>query len=203
MAIRDFASNPGINLTVRPKLIIGLGNVGEKYELTRHNIGFKTVDMYTHLSKLSSFSNKPELNAEVVEGHVSGSKIVIAKPTTYMNDSGIAVMKLQNYFGINDEDILIVYDDVDVDFGTIRMRNGGSSGGHNGIKSIEKVIGDGFSRVRIGVKNDHLKYQETSDFVLSNFTRAELIELRPILETACEQIRNFINSSFEDTSITL
>lgn len=202
MAIRDLVKNPGISLQAGPKLIIGLGNVGDKYDLTRHNAGFKALDAISHKFALGEFKEKSNLNCSLLETNISGEKVILAKPNTFMNKSGLSVVKLQNYFEVNDPDILVIYDDVDLEFGIVRTRIGGSSGGHNGIKSIEQVIGDGFAKVKIGIKNDHLEHQDTADFVLANFSRGEQIELKPILEVATDQAHNFITKSFTETSIT-
>lgn len=203
MAIRDQVVNPGIALTLQPKLIIGLGNVGKQYDGTRHNAGFMALDAFAKHYQLGEFKRKSDLNAALIETNLAGEKVILAKPHTFMNKSGLAVVKLQNYFSVNDPDILIVYDDVDVEFGRLRMRLGGSSGGHNGIKSIEQVIGDNFARIRIGVKNQHLEHTDTADFVLSAFSRSEKNDLQPLLAATTDQIHNFITHQFSDTSVSV
>jgi PTH1 family peptidyl-tRNA hydrolase len=202
MAIRTQANEYSNSLTQGPFLIVGLGNVGAKYDQTRHNAGFMALERFAHQFELGEFKEKSELSAELLETNMAGEKLILAKPNTFMNKSGLAVVKLQNYFSVNDPRILVVYDDVDIDFGTIRSRVGGGNGGHNGIKSIEQVIGDQFARIRIGVKNDHLKNQETSDFVLSNFSRAESSELDQIMKYVANQIEAFVEQRFDETSAT-
>jgi len=203
MAIRDINTKFTSSLDKGPLLIVGLGNVGDEYDKTRHNAGFMALDHFAHQFELGEFKKKADLNAEIIETNLAGEKLILAKPHTYMNKSGLAVVKLQNYFSVNDPRILIVYDDIDIDFSTVRSRTSGSSGGHNGIKSIEQVIGDSFARVRIGVKNDHLEHQDTADFVLTKFSRAELSELKHTLDYTNKQIELFIESQFEETSATI
>lgn len=186
-----------------PFLIVGLGNVGEEYNLTRHNAGFMALDKFSSQIDAGKFNQKPELNAEIIETNALGEKVILAKPNTFMNNSGLAIVKLQNYFAINDPRILIVYDDIDIEFGTIRSRIGGSSGGHNGIKSVEKVIGSDFARIRLGVKNPHLEHTDTADFVLAKFSRSEIENLDQILDQASNFITKFIENKFEQTSISL
>ncbi len=203
MAIRQYTNNPGITLSGGPKLIVGLGNDGEKYSNTRHNAGFMALDLFAQHYDVGEFSKKKDLRAYVAETTLSGEKVILAKPTTMMNLSGQAIVALQNYYKVNDPDILIVYDDVDITFGTLRTRSGGSSGGHNGLKSIEQMIGDSFHRIRIGVKNQHLVHVDTADFVLDQFSRAEQADLKPILQATSEHMHNFIAGRFAETSQTV
>ena len=203
MAIRDEQTQYSASLNEGPFLIIGLGNIGKEYDLTRHNAGFMAVDHFVHDFQLGEFSEKSDLGADIVESNLGGEKVIVAKPRTYMNKSGMAVVRLQNYFSVNDPRILIVYDDIDIEFGTVRTRLGGSSGGHNGIKSIANVLGEDFARVRIGVKNPHLEHQDTADFVLTRFSTAEQGEMGKILEYSKVQIESFVERRFEETSATL
>lgn len=200
MAIRDTVSDVGIGLNEGPFLIVGLGNVGEEYDMTRHNAGFMAVEKFAAKFELGKFSDKADLNASIVESNMAGEKIILARPTTFMNKSGLAVVKLQNYFSVNDPRLLVVHDDVDIDFATVRSRVGGSSAGHNGIKSIEQVIGDQFARIRVGVKNEHLENADTADFVLAKFSRAETQTLDQIFDYTSTQIEDFIERRFQETS---
>ncbi len=203
MSIRDTETDYSNSLSQGPFLIIGLGNKGDEYKSTRHNAGFMALERFAHKFELGEFKSKTDLNSEIIEGSMAGEKVVLAKPQTFMNKSGLAVVKLQNYFAVNDPRILVVYDDVDIEFGTVRTRIGGGNAGHNGIKSIEQVIGDQFARVRIGVKNEHLEHTETSDFVLGNFSRAETSELDHIFDYVTDQIESFIELRFNETSHTI
>lgn len=132
------------------KMIIGLGNPGPKYSDTKHNIGFITLDDWAHHNKLSF--NKSKFDALYTEERINGEKVLFVKPMTYMNDSGRAVRPLMDYFGVEIEDIVVVYDDMDMPPGRIRLRQKGSAGGHNGIKSLIQHLGtQDFNRIRIGV----------------------------------------------------
>ena len=203
MAIRDTATEYSTSLNEGPFLIIGLGNVGDEYKLTRHNTGFLALDRLAAKLELGDFKHKPELNADLIETNLAGEKLVLAKPLTFMNKSGLAVVKLQNYYAVNDPRILVVHDDVDIEFGTIRNRIGGGNAGHNGIKSIEQVIGDQFTRIRVGVKNQHLENNDTAVFVLSSFSRSEIGDLDNILDYVSEQAVSFVERSFKETSHSL
>ena len=203
MAIRDQITSPGIPLVMQPKLIVGLGNVGRQYNNTRHNAGFMALDFFASHYQIGEFKPKSNLQAELIETNLAGEKVILAKPHTFMNKSGLAVVKLQNYFRVNDPDILIVYDDITIEFGRLRMRVGGSSGGHNGVKSIEQVIGDGFARIRIGVKNNHLEHSDMADFVLASFSRVERNELKPILNETVHYMHAFATGKFNETSISV
>lgn len=148
------------------KIIVGLGNVGKKYEKTVHNMGFMVVDKLA--DKLSVKFKKKECDAEVAEYFMNGENIVLAKPTTFMNASGIAVKSLMKKYGAKANEILIVSDDIDLEPGKIRIREKGSAGTHNGLKSVIGEIGtQEFLRVRIGVGRSP-EFMDLADFVLSN-----------------------------------
>lgn len=132
------------------KLIVGLGNPGAKYRDNRHNIGFITVDEWAYQQKIEF--NKRLFDAEFVEHHFAGEKVIVMKPQTYMNLSGQAIRPLMNYFNIPLEDLIVIYDDMDLPVGKIRLRQQGSAGGHNGIKSIiECLETQKFNRIKVGV----------------------------------------------------
>lgn len=132
------------------KMIIGLGNPGQKYVNTKHNIGFITLDEWAYQNKTTF--NKNKFDALYMEERVKGEKILFIKPMTYMNESGRAVRPFMDYFNVATDEIVVVYDDMDMPVGRIRLRQKGSAGGHNGIKSIIQHIGtQEFNRIRIGV----------------------------------------------------
>lgn len=169
------------------KLIFGLGNPGKKYEKTRHNVGFLFLDYLAEKFGFLVSKTESKFKAEISEGLFNGEKTLLIKPLTFMNLSGEAVQKIQNFYKVDKEDVVIVYDDKDMDFGKIRFREEGSSGGHNGIKSIISVLGKEFKRIKIGVANDDLpKYRDTADFVLGNFKKEEQGELGFVFEEALE-----------------
>lgn len=163
-------------------LLIGLGNPGDKYTDTRHNIGFNSVNNFAIKNDFPDWSIKKSLKSEITENKINGNKIILAKPTTYMNSSGEAVQLVKNFYKIENEKIIVIYDDVDIDFGQIRMRSGGKSAGHNGIKSLINNIGEDFTRVRIGIGPKRPAQITSEDFVLQNFTKAQQSEMNSLLQ---------------------
>ncbi|MBQ9180723.1 aminoacyl-tRNA hydrolase [Candidatus Saccharibacteria bacterium] len=167
------------------KLIVGLGNPGAKYNFTRHNFGFLALDFYFKTHKLN-WEEKPRLSA--VAGR-SGDTWFI-KPQDFYNNSGKAVREFMRYYKIAPEDILVICDNFDLEFGKMRYRAAGSAGGNNGLKSIDAELGTSeYARLRLGTGNDALRRQMGDiDFVLSRFTPEEKARLPEILTAACEKI---------------
>ena len=174
------------------KAVVGLGNPGRKYVQTRHNLGFMAVDRY--LSELSSDVRRVPLTH--ADGVQSGS-IVAAKPTTYMNRSGHAVLELMERFQILPEDCLIVYDDVDLPFGKLRVRPKGGPGSHNGMKSVIEVTrAKDFPRLRLGIASESMP-DDLVGFVLSTFTPDEREQLDPFIDRAAEAIDCFLANDID------
>lgn len=166
------------------KIIFGLGNVGDKYFKTRHNIGFLFLDFLKQKLSFSEFSLKSNLKAYISEGFLDGQKVILVKPTTYMNLSGDCVVLVMNYFKCNLEDILVVFDDIDLSFEDIRFKPKGSSGTHNGMRDIIfKVKDQSFARLKLGIEVEG-RMAKLSDFVLSDFYKSELDKLSGIFERA-------------------
>lgn len=171
------------------KLIVWLGNPGREYENTRHNVGFFMIDMLRELLWSSGWSDS-RFSGVVSEGSIAGEKIMLLKPTTYMNLSGESVAKVVNYYKLNPKiDILILVDDLDMEFAKVRYRSSGSAGGQNGLKSIIGQLGtDEFARLKVGIGRD-ARYA-VSDWVLSRFKADELdilwSDIFPILHTKIE-----------------
>ena len=152
-------------------LIVGLGNPDKKYEPTRHNIGFQAVDFVVERFGLEKFKLQDKFKSEISMGQIDDKRVIVAKPQTYMNSSGQAVQLMTNYIKIQPEDLTIVYDELDLPLGEIRVRNEGSSAGHNGIKSImEYLVTDKFNRLRIGIHNQDAEKMPADKFVLSKFS---------------------------------
>lgn len=174
-------------------LIVGLGNPGVEYTATRHNIGF---DMITYLSdKYNIPVNSREGKALVGKGILAGEKVMLAQPQTYMNLSGESVRALMDYYKIDIEDLLVIYDDISLDVGQIRIRKKGSAGGHNGLKNIIKMLGhDTFTRVRMGVGEKPKNY-DLADYVLGHFPVEERKVMDDATKTAAEAIRMIITES--------
>lgn len=166
------------------KLIVGLGNIGKEYEKTKHNIGFDVVDSFAQKENLT-FLQEKKFQCFLAKN----KNYIIIKPTTYMNLSGESVIKVVNYYHILQEDILVVHDDLDLKLAKLRYRTKGSSGGHNGLKSIIKYLGNDFRRVKIGIGRE--KTSVVSQ-VLSKFTVEEREAVNNSIERACELIQDFV-----------
>ncbi|MDD3144533.1 MAG: aminoacyl-tRNA hydrolase [Candidatus Gracilibacteria bacterium] len=157
------------------KLIIGLGNPGNAYNITKHNVGFMFLDYFKKINKFSDFSFESKFKAEISTGLYKGEKTLLIKPQTFMNLSGESLVLICNFYKVDINDFLVIYDDLSMDFSKIRFRETGSAGGHNGIKSIISHFGDKFKRIKIGIGFD--SRFEVSDWVLSKFNEEELIDL--------------------------
>lgn len=172
------------------KLIVGLGNVGKRYTYTRHNMGFLAVDRLT-----DEWESKPKFFGELGKWN----DCLVLKPSTYMNNSGKAVRAVMQYYNIEPADMLVIYDDKDLPFGTLRYRSKGSAGGHNGIKSIIQYLGtEEFSRIKIGIAPSEVSHTEnhriadTAAFVLSRFTQEEMKHVSDILDEAYDRIEQWL-----------
>ena len=166
-------------------LIAGLGNIGKEYENTRHNVGFMLIDLILKdggYSDVSSAKFQGEL-------YKNGS-LLLLKPSTYMNSSGKSLKAVNDFYKPNH--IIVIHDDLDIAFGAMRFKNGGSSGGHNGIKSIDSLIGTNYDRVRIGIGRS---YKSVIDYVLGKFDSSELEKLDGILSHAKEAVLALANSN--------
>ena len=169
-------------------IVTGLGNPGSRYEDTRHNVGFMALD---RLAAQEGFSLKKfNFHALIADEMIGGKRCLLMKPQTMMNLSGEAVVEAADYYGIDEQHIIVLFDDISLDVGKTRIRRKGSAGGHNGIKSIISCLGsEEFPRVKIGVgKKPHPEY-ELKDWVLSSFSAAEQEALAPALENAAEAVR--------------
>jgi PTH1 family peptidyl-tRNA hydrolase len=172
-------------------LIIGLGNPEKKYEGTRHNVGFAALDYFAQKNEFPVWVNKKDLKCELTMATLRDTRVILCKPTTYMNNSGEAAQAVQHFYKVYNEQSLAVYDELAIQFGQLRTRVGGSDGGHNGVKSLIQHIGDDFSRLRIGVGNEISEKADASDFVLGKFTKIEQESLPMILREANSLINDF------------
>ena len=164
------------------KIIVGLGNPGQEYAATRHNIGFMVIDRLKR--ELHAIETRKRFRAEIAEAFVDGEKLVLMKPQTYMNLSGIAAREAAQWYKASAEDILVVVDDIELPFGASRLRAGGSSGGHNGLKSIAAELGsDQYPRLRLGVGRGG---GDARRQVLSRFSKEEEQDLPEIIATGAE-----------------
>jgi len=150
------------------KLIVGLGNPGNKYSQTWHNLGFAAVDELRALLDLPAFKKSAKFQADISEGDYGGEKIILAKPLTFMNNSGDSVQVISAFYKIKPADLIVIQDDIDLALGKMRLAIGSSAGGHNGIKSIiEKLGGKNFNRIKIGIKTSQLELMDAADYVLA------------------------------------
>jgi len=175
------------------KLIVGLGNPGKEYENTRHNVGFMIVDHY-----LGSDEWKEKFKALYCEKRINGEKVLFVKPLTFMNLSGDAVVQFVHYYDIDINDILVIQDDMDITFGSFKLKKDSSDGGHNGIKSIINRLGtQGFSRLKVGLSHD--KSMDTRDYVLGRFSKEDLDKFNEMQDTFNKIINCFIKEGIERT----
>lgn len=171
-------------------MIVGLGNIGSKYAQTRHNVGFMVVDSLAQ-DVQATFVYKEKLFAQIATTVIEAQKVLLVKPTTYMNESGKAIRAISDYFSIQLEDILVVYDDMDLVTGKLRLRQKGSAGGHNGIKSTIAHLGtQDFKRLKLGI--DHPKQTKVVDWVLSEFTPQQKVEFEIGLQQAKDALKDWL-----------
>lgn len=175
------------------KAIVGLGNPGSKYEQTRHNIGFLTLDAFANRFD-AEFRNKTSAEAELVEIMVGEERVLLVKPQTFMNASGRTVAHVLSHYPVNMEDVLVVYDDADLNFGDVRFRRGGSSAGQRGIQSIIDLLPSGAQvpRVRMGIGRPHHPDIPLDQFVLGRWTDREDASLPAMISDAIDIISSFI-----------
>lgn len=162
----------------RTILLVGLGNVGKEYEGTRHNIGFYCIDNFVaKMEEMEPWIEKKDLKCYLSKGRIGESQVIAIKPTTFMNLSGQAVQAVANFYKVAAGDIVVIHDELDIDFGQIRLRVGGASAGHNGIKSVTQAIGEEYGRVRVGIGPKKPAQIDSADFVLQQFSKAEQEQL--------------------------
>lgn len=175
--------------------VIGLGNPGREYEKTRHNIGFNTVDLLADRNGIDI--NKIKFKSVYGKGRIGNESVLLLKPQTYMNNSGISVLELYKYYKIPIENILVVVDDIDIDFGVVRIKRKGSAGTHNGLKSIiYHLQRNDFPRIKIGVGSPPPEW-DLADFVLSRFQNKEEKTIKESIEVACESIETIIKEDID------
>ena len=181
-------------------LFVGLGNPTPDSENNRHNIGFKIIDAIN--KKFSLSKQKPKFKGLLTTGNINQKKVYAIKPLTFMNNSGICIRELIEYFKIDAEDVIVFHDDLDIDFGKIKAKFAGSSAGHNGIESIDKFIGKDYSRIRIGIGKPKTKASVT-DHVLKDFDEEEMQELEKITTNITDSISILIDKKLDLFSSTV
>ena len=177
-------------------LVVGLGNPGAKYENTRHNIGFMTADLF--MKENGGEFNKSKMQSVFGECKIGNNRILTVKPQTFMNNSGISVSQIAKFYKIPNERIIIIFDDISLDVGKLRMRRKGSHGGHNGMRSIVEHLGnDNIARIKIGVgAKPHPDY-DLADWVLSKFPKSDTENLNKSLENASKAIKEIITRGID------
>ena len=168
----------GLNKTL---LIVGLGNPGKEYADTRHNVGFMALDEFARKNSFDPWILKKDLKCEYTQQTLGDTRVILIKPQTFMNLSGEAVQAVQHFYKLNNQQMVVVHDELDVNFGQIRVRVGGSPAGNNGIKSVSQHVGEDYARVRIGIGPKKPAQMDTADFVLQDFSKAEQEKLPAML----------------------
>lgn len=187
------------------KLVVGLGNPGQKYDGTRHNAGFRFVDELAKKLE-TAFTQADKFEAEIAETIYKGDKIILMKPQTYMNLSGKAVSMMMSYYNITAIDLIVISDDVDLPVGQARIRHDGSSGGQKGLQNIIDTLGSNdFTRVRIGIQSEMIATNQidTADFVLSKFSKKEEVIVDEIIELTIGHVLPFIEKNEQVPAHTL
>ena len=186
------------------KLIIGLGNPGEKYEKTRHNTGFLAIDKIADNFQFPSSEFHRTFNAEISEDMINSEKVILVKPQTFMNNSGVTVKAMLDYYGIGIENIIVIHDDLDITIGEYKISKNRGSAGHRGVQSIMSYLGtEDFTRVRIGIginykglavlfEEDDRKKIPIEKFVLQRFSDEGMIELKKVLENIADNIMDLL-----------
>ena len=181
-------------------LFVGLGNPSPDNENNRHNIGFKMIDVINQ--KFSLSKQKPKFKGLLTTGNIGNKKVYAIKPLTFMNNSGICIRELIEYFKIDSENVIVFHDDLDVVLGKIKAKFGGSSAGHNGIESIDKFIGKDYSRIRIGIGKPNDK-NDAAEHVLNNFDEEEKIELENITKNIANSLPILLDKKLDLFSSTV
>lgn len=185
------------------KVLAGLGNIGDKYLNTRHNIGFTALELFAQQLEKNGTSviwkNESKFDAIIAKVKYEGQDLLLVKPTTFMNLSGLALQKILTFHKVATENLAVIYDDIDLTLGKIRVRTEGSAGTHNGMKSIIQELGtEKFTRIRIGIESRgelSPKEQDLASFVLSRFNETEQPILKTAIPDACTEIEKFVKST--------
>ncbi|MBQ9180053.1 MAG: aminoacyl-tRNA hydrolase [Firmicutes bacterium] len=179
-------------------VIVGLGNPGLKYAKTRHNMGFMAIDRLAEI--IGAKVNKLEFKSKVGDGNIAGHKVVLVKPQTYMNLSGHAVREIMDFYKVDHDHLIVIYDDLDIDTGSIRIRAKGSAGTHNGMKSIVGQLGyDDFPRIRVGIGNERQKERQgdTIGFVIGKVAKEDKKVLQDSIDRAAKSAISIIEEGVD------
>lgn len=183
------------------KLIVGLGNPGNEYNNTRHNIGFTVIDSIAKTLDITFFENN-KFRSEIASTFSSLNKVILSKPSTFMNLSGQAVQLTAHYYKINLSDIIVIHDDLDLPIGSVKIKTGGGNGGHNGLKSIDNCLGANYTRIRIGIGRPAHK-DDVSNYVLSSFSKAESIVIDEIIDKIKENFALILDNKMDEFNLKI
>lgn len=196
---RPQVSNPIPYYTIgqnKTFLLVGLGNPGKEYDLTRHNVGFLVLDAFVNNTpQMDPWINKKDFKCHLSSGQLGEVRIIAIKPTTFMNLSGEAVQAVARFYKLTINNITVIHDDLDINFGQIRIRTGGSSAGHNGIKSISQHLGDNYNRIRIGIGPKKPPTIDSADFVLQKFNPEEQAQFNNLTREINSIINEYVFGS--------
>ncbi|NCO10382.1 aminoacyl-tRNA hydrolase [Candidatus Saccharibacteria bacterium] len=186
------------------KILFAQGNPGDSYARTRHNVGFMVLDALAEAHNVRGWKKSSKASAEIAEITVSGEKVLLVKPTSFYNDTGLVARALIDFYKLDShEDLLVIHDDLALPFGTIRTRGKGSDAGNNGIKSLNQHLGSEYGRIRIGIWNDLRDRVNDADFVLSRFTEAEQTVVKEkIIPLVIKITEGFVAGEFRPDSVT-
>lgn len=173
------------------KIIAGLGNPGDQYRMTRHNMGFLVLDALAEDTGIAV--QKKKFEALLGDGRIGNERVLLVKPQTFMNLSGQSIRQAADFYQKTPEEIIVVHDDLDLPFGTVRIKVGGGDGGHKGIRSLMDHLGGAFTRVRLGIGKPSFK-DDTEHYVLQTFPKADLETLAEVVRKACEAVREILDS---------
>ncbi len=177
-------------------VVIGLGNPGKKYHNTRHNIGFDVLDYITSRNRIEM--NKIKFESLYGEGRIGDERVIFLKPLTYMNNSGIAVLDVYNFYKVPIENIIVIVDDIDIEFGTVRLKRKGSAGTHNGLKSIIEQVGNkNFPRVKVGIGKP-CEDRDLASYVLSKFSEKDRKDIDKSIENAALAVETIITKDINE-----
>lgn len=175
-------------------VVIGLGNPGRQYQRTRHNIGFEAVDYFAAHNDFPGWVKKKDLKAEITSANLGDSRVVLVKPTTFMNTSGQAVRAVQHFYKVDNRHTLAVYDELSIPIGQLRTRVGGADAGHNGVKSLITHLGADFGRLRLGVGTPTSAIADAATYVLGKFTHDEQLIIKQAVREASALITEYVYS---------
>jgi PTH1 family peptidyl-tRNA hydrolase len=184
------------------KLIFAQGNPEARYNHTRHNIGFAVIDDFAKAHG-AEWTDKPKFHALIAETTIDGEKVLLAKPTTYYNETGLSARSLVDFYKIESHNVLVIHDDLSLPFGTVRVRSKGSDAGNNGIKSLNSHLNEGFRRIRVGIWNEQRTIIDDVDFVLGKLTDSEKDTFPKIATTVEKLLTDFVTDNLADVSMTI